>query len=191
MKTVPIAIWVCLIWVQAALATPLEDRRLDFSLDTPVDSIRNVDSYTSGGALLVTLARGYLEPGVEFSYGRDEFEPVGGHNARGMTYGPRMDVNFTPWFPATPFASFSYLRFAGDLSDLYDYGYGFRFGIKVFPSPWASVSLLGRSERWNAKTGGVNSAVRQIAVGVSLYFSLFHAPRFQQTHSQPEDPDAE
>jgi hypothetical protein len=169
-KPALIAIIISLVWFPSALATPLEDRWVGIALDTPIDSTGDNDSYASGGAFLVPLARGYLEPGVEFSYGRDEFKFPRGHNTRGVTYGPRVDINVTPGFVVTPFFSLSYLRFAGDLNDRYNYGYGFRFGLKVFASPFASANLQGRSEGWKAKNGGINSSVRQISIGISFYW---------------------
>lgn len=170
MKTFAILVFIFLVSIRTASATPLQERWVDFALDAPIDVTGKHDSYTGGGGVLFILAKGFLEPGVEISYGKDEFKSPEGHHTYGLTYGPRMEINGTPWFHVTPFASLSYLMFGGNLNDIYKNGYGFRFGVKVFANSFASANLQGRSEHWRAENGGLNSSVHEFSIGVSFYF---------------------
>jgi hypothetical protein len=155
--------------VSPVLATPLEDKQMEWAFAVNWTDVDDVGSTTNidGEWQWILDKAGHHEVGALLTY--FNFDPDFGDSSDGMILGPVYSWNWTPSKAATGYLTASFGFVSGDLGDFADTAWQGGIGAKVFVGDSAAV----RFEYFIAKLMGADDFDDQDSNGISIGISIF------------------
>jgi len=174
MKRLAFAVCLCLLVPGIALASTLEDKRVEWAF-----SVASVDQDNIGQTTEIDFEASYIFSGGYFQVGLAasafdvEFDDdtlddlLGGS---GSSIGPVFVWN---WFPqaqhVTGYLHVSIQAIGGDVSDVYDAFGSAGVGLKAFIGDSAAINVLLSNETYEGKDNFEDLEQSRLLVGLSLY----------------------
>ncbi|HSG05853.1 MAG TPA: hypothetical protein VLB09_05605 [Nitrospiria bacterium] len=160
---------VLLFPLHSALASPLEDRAFEFNFDFYYGDTDDFGTFTAlDGAILFIAGTGYVEAGLVLSYFSED-DDFSGIEFDGHAIGPRIDLNLTPAYEATPYLTASLGVVGGDYGDFYEHRIVLGGGLKAFINEWAAFTVMVGRETFTGDTNFDDLKTTFINAGFSLF----------------------